>query len=124
MARALLFLVASDKDDPGIATQQQRIDRQREEVLYRDLVVFQLFSDHGRVGDQPLTAQAVDALRQRLALHAQDRTLILIGKDGGIKRRAPLETPLSEILVQIDAMPMRRNEMNGTTNSGPRAIEP
>ncbi len=120
----LLILVAPDEDDPGIATQQQRIDGEREAVLDRDLVVLQLFSDHGRVGDQPLTAQSVDALRQQLALDARDRALILIGKDGGIKRRATPETPLSEILVQIDAMPIRRNEMEANTKAGPRTPEP
>jgi hypothetical protein len=37
--------------------------------------------------------------------------LLLVGKDGLVKRRAALGTDLQEIFSQIDTMPMRRMEM-------------
>lgn len=46
--------------------------------------------------------------------HRADATapleVVLIGKDGGVKFRAP-ELDLQEIFTRIDAMPMRRSEM-------------
>ena len=51
-------------------------------------------------------------------LTEQDRLVILIGKDGGVKRRAGLNTDLSEIFLQIDGMPMRQQEMRAKQKAG------
>jgi hypothetical protein len=37
--------------------------------------------------------------------------MILVGKDGGVKMRAPLDTAVEAIFERIDRMPMRRREM-------------
>jgi hypothetical protein len=37
--------------------------------------------------------------------------MILIGLDGGIKRRGELDTELQAVFGQIDGMPMRRQEL-------------
>ncbi len=114
----LVFLIAPSSDDPAMAMQRQWIQRRWEAVADRDVLVFQLFFDQGFVGDRVLAAQEVRELRKQLAVAAQDRLAILIGKDGGIKRRAALETDLREILLQIDAMPMRRDEVRAKTEAG------
>ncbi len=46
------------------------------------------------------------------------RELILIGKDGSIKRRAPIDFALREIFTQINDMPMRREEMQEKFEAG------
>ena len=120
----LLFLIASDSEDPGIATQRQWMQRRWEALLDRDIIVFQLFSDEGLVGDRALPAQAVRQLRQQLEVAASDRLVVLIGKDGGIKRRAALDTDLRDILLQIDAMPMRRDEIKTKTEAGVSVTAP
>lgn len=120
----LLFLIASHSEDPGIATQQQWMERRWEALLDRDVIVFQLFSDQGLVGDRALPAQAVRQLRQQLEVAASDRLVVLIGKDGGIKRRAALDSDLRDILLQIDAMPMRRDEMEAKTEAGVSVTAP
>ncbi|NJL13025.1 MAG: DUF4174 domain-containing protein [Microscillaceae bacterium] len=38
-------------------------------------------------------------------------TLLLIGKDGGEKLRSPEALPPSQLFALIDAMPMRRREI-------------
>jgi len=65
-----------------------------------------------------LSSEAVRALRRQLDVTDADRLVILIGKDGGVKRRAELNTDLREILLQIDAMPMRRDEMRVKKEAG------
>jgi len=52
------------------------------------------------------------------------REPVLVGLDGGTKRRAPLATPLSEIFRQIDGMPMRRQQIQERRRQGLPATEP
>jgi len=114
----LLFLVAPQAADRELAAQRQYLGLRRDAVLDRDLLVFQLLPDRGFLGEAALSAQAVQVLRKQLGVTAEDRLVILIGKDGGIKRRAELGTDLREIFLQIDAMPMRRDEMRAKTKAG------
>lgn len=114
----LLFLIAPRVTDQDLAAQQQYLDRRRDAVLDRDLLVFHLFPDHGMVGETVLSAEAVRILREQLGVAAEDRLVILIGKDGGIKRRAELDTDLRYIFLQIDAMPMRHEEMRAKIKAG------
>jgi hypothetical protein len=114
----LLFLVAPQADDPDLATQQHAIAMRRDALVDRDIRVFQLFPDHGLVEGTALTADAARELREHLGVTAADRSVLLVGKDGGVKRRADLDTDLRAILLQIDAMPMRRGEMRAKKEAG------
>lgn len=114
----LVFLIAPQANDPDLAAQQHDIAMRRDALVDRDIRVFQLFQDHGFVEETALSAHAVRELRERLGVTATDRLVILVGKDGGIKRRAELNTDLREVLLQIDAMPMRRNEMRAKKEAG------
>ena len=107
----LLFLIAPSVDNQELAAQQQYLDRRRDAFLDRDILVFQLFPNQGSLSGAELSPVEVRNLRERLGVAAEDRLVILIGKDGGIKRRAELDTDLREIFRLIDAMPMRREEM-------------
>ena len=107
----LLFLVSVDGDDPQLAAQRAAVAILRDEVIDRDLRVFELYVRSGSVDGRPLTESDVRRLRRQLGVAPGDRQLILIGKVGGIKRRAELDTDLQSVFDQIDAMPMRRMEM-------------
>jgi hypothetical protein len=120
----LLFLVAPNAEDTELADQLRWIERRREAVLDRDLRVFQLFVDQGRVDDQMLAPASVRLLRARLGLAEQDRLVILIGKDGGVKRRAALNTDLAVILREIDGMPMRQQEIRAKQKAGIEVTPP
>ena len=87
-------------------------------MLDRDLLLFLLLPEHGFVGDQALPARTVAQLRAQLGVTPEDRLLILIGKDGGEKRRGELRTNLRDIFLQIDAMPMRRDEVSAKREDG------
>ncbi len=107
----LLFLITPSRDNPDLIVQQRRIEQRNDALSDRDIRVFQLFSCQGYVGKQVLPSSTVKQLREHLGVVEEDHLLILIGKDGGIKRRTSLDTNLREIFQQIDAMPMRREEM-------------
>ncbi len=114
----LLFLVAPESVDPDLTAQRNEIALRRDAVLDRDLRVFQLLPESGFVEDSALPADAVAKLREQLNVAPDDRLVILIGKDGGEKRRAELRTDLQTIFQQIDAMPMRLDEMRVKTEAG------
>jgi hypothetical protein len=107
----VLILVSPNHEDPALVAQRGWIEERQDAMRDRDLFVIELLPDAGRAGDQRLSPGAATDLRERLQLERQDRLLLLVGKDGGIKRRAPLDADLTEILLQIDDMPMRRAEM-------------
>ena len=108
----LLLLLAPDASAPAVAQARDNLERRFEEVVDRDLLVIQLFfNGQSLVGDRPITVSEAAQLRLELGIDPDEQVLVLIGKDGGVKRRAPLLTDLQEIFTQIDAMPMRRNEI-------------
>ncbi len=115
----LLFLIADDADDPRLVAQRAAVESLRNEVIDRDLRVFELFARSGSVDGKPLSERDVSELRRQLALSPGDGQLILIGKDGGIKRRGTLDTGLEVVFDQIDAMPMRRQEMRNRQRRAP-----
>lgn len=115
----LLVLAAPGPDEAALASQREILARRVDAVADRDLVVIELYGrGGGLLGERLLTEAEAAGLRQRLRLAADDRTLLLIGKDGGIKRRAPLDTELRAVFEQIDAMPMRRDEMRERRAAG------
>ena len=108
----LLFLVAPDFSTPAVAQARDKLERRFEDVVDRDLLVIQLFlNGQSLVGDRPITVSEAAQLRLELGIDPDEQLLVLIGKDGDVKRRAPLSTDVQEIFTQIDAMPMRRNEI-------------
>jgi len=57
----------------------------------------------------PIDAALVEELEQRY-FNRSDAAVLLVGKDGGIKARAD-HLDLPALFARIDAMPMRRREM-------------
>ena len=108
----LLFLVAPDFSAPAVAQARAKLERRFEDVVDRDLLVIQLFlNGRSLVGDRPISVSEAAQLRLELGIDPDEQLLLLIGKDGSVKRRAPLLIDMQEIFTQIDAMPMRRNEI-------------
>lgn len=108
----LLILVAPEGSDPAVEQVLETSRRHLDEFNDRHLLVIQLF-EYGQslVNGRPVSAGQAKRLRDRLDVNTGDRLLLLVGKDGGVKRRAALLTDLHEIFRQIDAMPMRREEI-------------
>ena len=120
----LLILVAPTVDDAQLLRQRERVTARRDAVLDRDLRVFELRGDGGWRDGEPLDPADVASLRQEFGVDADDRLMILVGLDGGEKRRAPLDTSLTEFFLQIDAMPMRQDDIRAKREAGIPVTEP
>lgn len=108
----LLFLFAPDGSNPLFKDLQSEIIAQKTEVKDRDLVVFELLErGPSRMNNAPMDREAANSIRDRFAIPPDTFTLILVGKDGGIKLKHHDRANLKEVFELIDSMPMRQNEM-------------
>jgi hypothetical protein len=122
----LLFLVAPADGDPDLAAQRRSLEQRQDAVRDRDIRLFRLFPDHGFVDDRALAPESVRQLRRELGVGADDRTVILVGKDGGVKRRGNLfvvtkawstELGYDRVLQAFDGS-QRRLDLEGFALSG------
>jgi hypothetical protein len=117
----LLLIFAVSEQTPAYQTQIQQLEEQAKAVRDRDLMLVPVLTTH-RVSAGSSSADgasanrmreiALDKLRQRFSIGSEEFTIILIGKDGTEKRREHTPIDPSELFSQIDAMPMRQQEMS------------
>jgi hypothetical protein len=121
----LLILVAPEAAGTSVGQVRQHLERRTDEIAERDLLVIQLFvQGQSLIDGRPIAASNADLLREQLRVEPDSRQLLLVGKDGDIKRRAHLLTDLQEIFSQVDAMSMRRAEMREREQSGESRLAP
>ena len=108
----LLFLFAPQRSDRFFSNLLNDISVNRYEVEDRDLVVFEILeSEPSSINGSSLDVQSAAAARNKFDTPAGRFTVILVGKDGGVKLRRHTEVKLSDIFALIDSMPMRQQEM-------------
>lgn len=96
----ILIIFAPEASHEAYRVFDESLTRRSEDVLDRNLIVFRVFED-GEGQD----------LRRRFRPKPGGFTLILIGKDGGVKLRGEHGADLQDIFDLIDSMPMRKAEM-------------
>jgi hypothetical protein len=115
----LLLVFAPSMDDPGYLAFLDKVQVQREGVEDRDLVVFQILPDNRVLeGDKEFGEDVGSALRRKFFVKPETFTVVLVGKDGGVKLRRGEWVDLKEIFNLIDTMPMRQREMLERSHSG------
>ena len=111
--RRPLLVFAPTQGDPRLVETVSRIDATRCDFASRDMVVGLVVAE----GRSALDGQVIDAaqlqrLRDQFAIDDDAFTVLLIGKDGGEKRRVDDVPDLQSIYALIDGMPMRSREMD------------
>lgn len=120
----LLILAAPNLQHPDLPAQLEVLKSRDAALQDRRLRVFTLIGETGARDNEPLTERDVDAVRSAFGIERSHAVMLLVGLDGGIKRRTTLDTDLSELFVQIDAMPMRRAEISAKRAAGELVTEP
>ena len=77
-----------------------------------DAQEFHIFATESEQDGTQLTEQDIQNLRDAYSAVPDESLLVLIGKDGGVKRRSDEIVGMTKLFNQIDAMPMRQREMN------------
>ena len=108
----LLLIFSPSASHPGLAELDRSLAKNHADVIDRDLVIFRVFEDGpSMAGQAPLTSEDSTNLRRRYKIDTDRLTVVLIGKDGGIKLVRQHRADLQEFFDLIDSMPMRRQEM-------------
>ena len=108
----LLLSFAQDGNHPLFQDLQSQILAQKAEVDDRDLIVFEVPAQGpARMNTNTLDRKEADSIRNHFAIPSDEYSLILVGKDGGIKLKRKDQVDLKEVFELIDSMPMRQNEM-------------
>ncbi|UOQ78189.1 DUF4174 domain-containing protein [Hymenobacter sp. 5516J-16] len=100
----VLLLCAPTADNAELRRQQQVLRPAKAELVARDVVVYEVIQNRLSAADQRY-------LRQRLGVASSSFTVLLLGKDGGVKRRETQPLSAAQLFATIDAMPMRQQEM-------------
>ena len=115
----LLFLFAPNRDHPFFDVLNKSLTTHQAEVADRDLVIFErLESGPSSMNTNSLDPQTAQSLRDKFDIARSEFTVILIGKDGGIKLKRHDKILLQDVFDLIDAMPMRQNEVRQRKQSG------
>ena len=108
----LILAFSPSPKDPGYRALEKEIAIQKEEIIDRDILVFYILeTGEIKLGESSLPAGAGDFLRESFSIRPGVFTVLLIGKDGGVKLRRKGGVGLGEIFSLIDTMPMRQREM-------------
>ena len=114
----LLLVFAAQPSDPDFMVFAQSLSASRDAVQDRDLVLGRLFEQGpSHLGERSLLPEDAQSLRHRFAIRPTTFTVVLIGKDGGVKMVRQGRVDLEAIFARIDAMPMRRQEMRDRENT-------
>jgi hypothetical protein len=121
----LLFVIAPDASDPDVVKKLAILKQQTDRLVDRDILVFQIYlRGTSFFQDESLSVEDVTRLRRELGVKPDSRILLLIGKDGTVKRRAPINTSVRDVFIQIDGMPMRRAEIEEKNSAGLPVTDP
>jgi hypothetical protein len=108
----LLFIFAPSTTDATFLALDKRLAQSALEIEDRDMIIFRIFENSpSRVSDKPLLPGDDEALRRRFGIETGRFTVVLVGKDGGVKLVAHRNADLQSIFNLIDSMPMRQQEM-------------
>lgn len=100
------ILVFAKNDGDELLRQQRSIFADASEALrQRQVAVIYV------TGDRSTSSETASDLRAKYGVEPQDFRVVLIGKDGGVKRNSRRPITVSQLSSTIDAMPMRKQEM-------------
>lgn len=107
-----VVLIFGDASDKTVSRQISLLERQKEELAERDMVVIHVSGKSAQTvyGDVP--AMDGENLKQDVDVKGDGFHVVLVGKDGGVKLRSEKIVTDVEIFDLVDRMPMRRSEQN------------
>jgi hypothetical protein len=100
----VLLLCASSAGQADFIQQKKELVPFTNELKERDLITLEILYELSDTEDK-------NYLQEQLGISADGFTVVLIGKDGGVKLKQAEPVTSQTLFSTIDAMPMRRQEM-------------
>ncbi len=110
----ILLVFAPDSQNEFLQEQNRMLRQAHLGLTERDILVVQVIENNVEL-NPPIKEElpGADALRQEYKVRPEQFTVILVGKDGSEKYRAPHAQAPAVLFEIIDAMPMRQSELHG-----------
>nr|MDZ8061251.1 DUF4174 domain-containing protein [Nostoc sp. EkiNYC01] len=111
----VLLVFAPSVDNHHYQQQMQSFNQHQNDFKDRDLILVQVLATNKSYANGQLIDESSAAnLRNRFGVDKENFRVILVGKDGGVKRQDTTPVQATAIFEQIDAMPMRQQEMRSS----------
>jgi hypothetical protein len=108
----VLLVFAPTTGSSAYQQQMELFNKYKQDFAERDLVLIQVLSEgKSYANGHPIDSASASKLRARFGIAKQDFRVVLVGKDGGTKRTDSNPIQARTIFNEIDAMPMRQQEM-------------
>ena len=108
----VLLVFAPSVDNPIYQQQMQLLQKHNSGFADRDLVLVQVLATNESYANRQLIDESSAAkLRDSFGVDKENFRVILVGKYGGVKRSDATPVQATAIFEEIDAMPMRQQEM-------------
>ena len=109
----IILIFGSASKEAQVQEQLQLVGEHTKELEDRNLLVFYFVDNLGQQlkGKKQWSAKQVLELRKRYDIPKDTFEVLLIGKDGGVKRRSSNLLEPKDFFDLIDSMPMRQMEM-------------
>ena len=107
----VLLVFTPDLAASDFVEQNSILKQVRPGLLDRDIVVVRVSADDAVSIDEQTSPLSATSFYRHYDAQTPDFTVILIGKDGGIKLRQQRPISSEALFGLIDAMPMRQQEM-------------
>ncbi|BBD64134.1 hypothetical protein NIES4072_22040 [Nostoc commune NIES-4072] len=108
----VLLVFAPSVDNPIYQQQMQLLQKHNKGFADRDLVLVQVLATNESYANRQLIDESSAAkLRESFGVDKENFRVILVGKDGSVKRSDATLVQATAIFEEIDAMPMRQQEM-------------
>jgi hypothetical protein len=107
--KRVLLIGAPTASQPDFQRQKQLLADAAAQLKERDFLVLELPYDKLPAADQQYLQKELNQSLTKFAV-------VLIGKDGGVKRTSAQPLPPADLFNTVDKMPMRRQEMKRKTD--------
>jgi hypothetical protein len=107
----LILLFAPQAGDSQYQKQRELLLNDQPGLNERDLLIFSILPNRVISDNDSVKVERAAEIRKRYKIPRAAFSVLLIGKDGSEKMRSNKVVPREELYALIDAMPMRRQEM-------------
>jgi len=108
----LLLVFSPDTDHPEFIAQNRIFAAVQSELQDRNLLVLRMIPDEPiKIDNKTSVGSSSKTIYRNFSIELEDFRVLLIGKDGTLKLTQTRAVKSSELFNLVDAMPMRRMEM-------------
>ena len=107
----LLLIFLDNEDTEAVESISSSLNKLSCDLNDRDMLIGWFTNEKQEINNIQINDNEIKNIKTRAKINSNTTTVLLIGKDGGIKARYNNMPDLKEIFSLIDRMPMRRSEM-------------